>query len=185
MDYQAWLHQNSSSDVVAERRMANVYTLVDSLQSTIDKDESEEDDIQSAVAKLVLRDLLDRQQEDDDAMDKVQLMTLHASKGLEFPHVYIIGMEEELLPHRASIEEDNIEEERRLCYVGITRAKRTLALTYCSKRKQYGEMIDCAASRFLDELPFDDLVWEGEEKDPQLNQQRGQETLSGLKGLFD
>ncbi len=101
-------------------------------------------------------------------------MTLHAAKGLEFPHVYIIGMEEKLLPHRASIEEDNIEEERRLCYVGITRAKRTLALTYCSKRKQYGEMIDCAASRFLDELPFDDMVGEGEEKDPQLNQQRGQ-----------
>ena len=84
-----------------------------------------------------------------------------------------------------SIEEDNIEEERRLCYVGISRAKRTLALTYCGKRKQYGEMIDCCASRFLDELPYEDLVWEGEEKDAALNQQRGQQTLSGLKNLFD
>ena len=112
-------------------------------------------------------------------------MTLHASKGLEFPHVYIIGMEEELLPHRSSIEEDNIEEERRLCYVGITRAKQTLALTYCAKRKQYGDMLDCLPSRFLDELPFDDLLWEGEEKDEALNQERGQETLAGLKGLFD
>ncbi len=185
MDYEAWLHQNSSSGAVAERRMANVYTLIDSLQSTVDKQEDEQEDIQSAVAKLVLRDLLDRQEDEDETMDKVQLMTLHASKGLEFPHVYIIGMEEELLPHRASIEEDNIEEERRLCYVGITRAKRTLALTYCGKRKQYGEMIDCAPSRFLDELPYEDLVWEGEEKDVALNQERGQETLSGLKNLFD
>ena len=185
MDYEAWLHQNSSSSAVAERRMANVHTLIDSLQSTVEKAEEEEDDIQSAVAKLVLRDLLDRQEEDDDDIDKVQLMTLHASKGLEFPHVYIIGMEEELLPHRSSIEEDNIDEERRLCYVGITRAKQTLALTYCGKRKQYGEMIDCAPSRFLDELPFDDLVWEGEEKDAELNQERGKETLAGLRNLFD
>ncbi|WP_101758743.1 DNA helicase Rep [Oceanicoccus sp. KOV_DT_Chl] len=185
IDYEAWLHQNSSSAAVAERRMANVYTLVDSLQSTIDKAEEEDDDIQSAVAKLVLRDLLDRQEDEDEAMDKVQLMTLHASKGLEFPHVYIIGMEEEILPHRSSIEEDNIDEERRLCYVGITRAKQTLALSYCAKRKQYGEMIDCFPSRFLDELPFDDLIWEGEEKNIELNQERGKETLSGLKNLFD
>ncbi|MEE8057667.1 MAG: DNA helicase Rep [Pseudomonadales bacterium] len=184
IDYAAWLHQNSSSSIVAERRLANVYSLIDSLQSTLDKADDEEDDIQSAVAKLVLQDLLNRQEE-DDAIDKVQLMTLHASKGLEFPHVYIIGMEEALLPHRSSIEEDTIEEERRLCYVGITRAKRTLALTYCGKRKHYGEMVDCAPSRFLDELPFDDLVWEGEEKDAELNQQRGRETLSGLKNLFD
>lgn len=187
MDYEAWLHQNSSSAAVAQRRMANVYTLVDSLQSTLDRDDSGEDDtgIQSAVAKLVLRDLLDRQQDEDESMEKVQLMTLHASKGLEFPHVYIVGLEEELLPHRNSIEDDNVEEERRLCYVGITRARKTLCLTYCGKRKQFGEMIDCTPSRFLDELPFDDLAWEGEEKDPELNLERGQETLSGLKGLFD
>lgn len=184
IDYEAWLHQNSSSSAVAERRMANVFILLDSLQSTIDKADDDEADIQAAVAKLVLRDLLDRQQEEDDS-DKVQLMTLHASKGLEFPHVYIIGMEEELLPHRNSIEDDNIEEERRLFYVGITRAQRTLALTFCGQRKQYGEMLDCAPSRFLDEMPFEDLAWEGEEKDIELNQSRGKETLSGLRDLFD
>jgi len=188
IDYEAWLHQNSSSAGVAERRMANVWILVDSLQATIERsneDDDDSNDIQGAVAKLLLRDLMERKQEDDESADKVQLMTLHASKGLEFPHVYIIGMEEELLPHRASIEEDNIEEERRLCYVGITRAKQTLALTYCGKRKQYGQMIDCAPSRFLDELPFEDLQWEGEEKDPDLNRERANETLAGLKNLFD
>ena len=98
---------------------------------------------------------------------------------------HVVGMEEDILPHRVSVEQGDIEEERRLCYVGITRAKQTLALTYCSKRKQYGELIDCAPSRFLDELPYDDLVWEGEEKDLQLNQQKAEDTLSGLKGLFD
>ena len=185
IDYEAWLHQNSSSAAVAERRMANVYVLIDSVQSTLEKNEDEDSTIQAAVAKLVLRDLMERQEEEDESMEKVQLMTLHASKGLEFPHAYVIGMEEELLPHRSSIEEDNIEEERRLCYVGITRAKQTLTLTYCAKRKQFGELIDCIPSRFLDELPFDDVIWEGEQRDKQLNQERGQQTLSGLKDLFD
>jgi DNA helicase-2/ATP-dependent DNA helicase PcrA len=118
--------------------------------------------------------------------DCVQLMTMHSAKGLEFPLVFMVGMEEGLFPSQRSLEEEGkLEEERRLCYVGITRAKQTLAMTYCGKRKQYGEMIDCSPSRFLDEMPFDDLVWEGEEKDLQLNQARGQETLSGLKNLFD
>ena len=78
-----------------------------------------------SVPSLVLRDLMERQEE-EDLSDQVQLMTLHASKGLEFPHVFMVGMEEDLLPHRNSIEDNNIEEERRLTYVGITLAQRTL-----------------------------------------------------------
>jgi superfamily I DNA/RNA helicase len=66
------------------------------------------------------------------------MMTLHASKGLEYPSVYILGVEEEILPHRSSIEADTVEEERRLAYVGITRAKRNLTMTFAAKRKQYG-----------------------------------------------
>lgn len=69
--------------------------------------------VEDAIGKLVLRDMLERQQEEEDGAEGVQMMTLHASKGLEFPYVFIMGMEEEILPHRSSIEADTIEEERR------------------------------------------------------------------------
>ncbi|MCB1848367.1 MAG: ATP-binding domain-containing protein, partial [Halieaceae bacterium] len=115
----------------------------------------------------------------------VQLMTLHASKGLEFPHVYMIGVEENLLPHRVSVEEDNIAEERRLAYVGITRAQQSLTMTMALKRRQFGETINCEASRFIAELPQDDLQWQGGGADTtEANEERGQETLAGLKDLF-
>ena len=94
-------------------------------------------------------------------------------------------MEEKLLPHRASIEEDNIEEERRLAYVGITRAQQTLSMTMALKRHQFGETINCEPSRFIAELPQDDLQWQGGGQDTQdANEERGQETLAGLKDLF-
>jgi ATP-dependent DNA helicase Rep len=190
IDYEGWLHQNSASSKAAEKRMENVFYLVESLQKTIDKnssddDEGEESRIEDAVAKLVLRDMMERQEE-EDLSDQVQLMTLHASKGLEFPHVFMVGMEEELLPHRNSIEDNNIEEERRLTYVGITRAQRTLTMTLAGKRKQFGEMSETTPSRFLDELPVEDVEWEGfGEQSPQQNLAKGEATLANLLNLFD
>jgi len=130
--------------------------------------------------------LSDEVSEDEDDGDKVQLLTLHAAKGLEFPHVYIIGVEEDILPHRNSIEGDAVEEERRLCYVGITRARQTLTLSFCAKRKQYGDFLNCSPSRFLDELPSEDVEWEGRESaDPAQSKQRANATLAGLKNLLD
>ena len=139
----------------------------------------------SVLGKLVLRDMLERQQEEEEGAEGVQMMTMHASKGLEFPSVYIIGFEEEILPHRSSIEADTIEEERRLAYVGITRAKRNLALTFAAKRKQYGEIIDCSPSRFLDELPQEDLVWEGQEDTPvEVKTARGNDALASMRAML-
>lgn len=183
IDYEAWLHQNSSSPQVAERRMANVWILMDSLQDTLNRMQEDNDEagIEDAIARLVLRDMLEQQEQEDDS-DRVQLMTLHSAKGLEYPHVYIIGMEEDLLPHRNSVDEGNIEEERRLAYVGITRAKQTLALTFAAQRKQFGEMLNCTPSRFLDELPDGDLAWEGKEKEPdKAKRDRGHAALDSLK----
>ena len=187
MEYQDWLLQTSSGPPMAEKRMANVETLISSLQSSLEKAVTKNDnaDMGDAVARLVLMDLLERQEEEDET-DRVQMMTLHSAKGLEFPHVFLMGMEEELLPHRNAVDEGNVEEERRLAYVGITRAKRTLAITLARKRKQYGELVECSPSRFLDELPEDDLEWQGRgDDDPSKNLEQGQATLAGLKGMFE
>ncbi len=182
MDYAGWLDSISSSEDVAERRMGNVDFLLDGLQRIMTEDRVS---LEDAIARMVLRDLLEQQDEEEKGPDSVQLMTLHASKGLEFPHVYIVGVEENLLPHRASIDDGNIEEERRLAYVGITRARQTLTLTMALKRSQYGETVECEPSRFIDELPADDLVFQGAgQGSSEDNEARGQETLAELKGLF-
>jgi ATP-dependent DNA helicase Rep len=92
-----------------------------------------------------------------EAADEVRLSTLHAAKGLEFPHVFLVGLEEGILPHREAIDAGSVDEERRLMYVGLTRAQETLHLSYCVTRKRAGEKVDCAPSRFLAELAQEDL----------------------------
>ena len=122
----------------------------------------------------------------EEELDQVQLMTLHASKGLEFPYVYMVGMEEGFLPHQSSIDEDNIDEERRLAYVGITRAQKELTFTLCKERRQYGELVRPEPSRFLLELPQDDLIWEQERKvvSAEERMQKGQSHLANLKAMM-
>ena len=186
IDYEGWLHQNSSSTAAAEKRFQNIDFLITALSDSLQRqeDDGDEPSMETAISRLILRDMMERQEEEQE-WDRVSLMTIHASKGLEFPHVYIIGMEEELLPHRTSIEEDNIEEERRLAYVGITRARKTLTLTYAGKRKLYGETFETEPSRFLSELPPEDIAWIGKDTSSvEDNRAKGRETMDGLLGLF-
>ncbi|AHL73970.1 ATP-dependent DNA helicase Rep [Stutzerimonas stutzeri] len=185
IDYETWVRAQTSSDKAADFRMGNVWFLIDALKNTLEKDEEGGMTIEEAIAKLVLRDMLERQQEEEEGAEGVQMMTLHASKGLEFPYVFILGMEEEILPHRSSIEADTIEEERRLAYVGITRARQNLAMTFAAKRKQYGEIIECMPSRFLDELPQEDLEWEGGEDAPvEVKAARGNDALAAMRAML-
>jgi ATP-dependent DNA helicase Rep len=190
IDYQDWLRQNASSDAAANKRWENINLLISQIEyalkdSDSDSIEADKNPIEAAISKIILRDILDREQE-ESADDKVQLLTLHAAKGLEFLHVFLIGMEEDVLPHRNSIEGDQIEEERRLAYVGITRAQRTLTMTSAAQRTQFGETSATTPSRFVDELPQDDLVRMGgnTEASAEQNQAAGEESLDALKSLF-
>ncbi|GLX78409.1 ATP-dependent DNA helicase Rep [Thalassotalea insulae] len=160
INYEDWLYDTSPSAKAAEMRMKNVTELFSWVTQMLEGSDDEEPmTLPQIVTRLTLRDMMERNEEEEFA-DQVQLMTLHASKGLEFPYVFLIGMEEGLLPHQTSIDEDNVEEERRLAYVGVTRAQRELIFTYARERRQFGEVARTEVSRFLYELPQNDLNWE-------------------------
>ncbi|WP_201539519.1 UvrD-helicase domain-containing protein [Psychrobacter sp. 1044] len=147
-----------------KNRIDNIDMLYTSIQSLINRAEEDEDrTIDTIIRKLVLLDMLEQQQEEENT-NKVNLMTLHAAKGLEFDFVYIMGLEEEMLPHRNSILSETVEEERRLMYVGITRARRELTLTLATQRRAGGQMRVTSESRFLDELPEEHIDWPAKAK---------------------
>lgn len=185
--YEDWLRQTSPSPKAAEMRMKNVSELYGWIVADLTGDNSDQEvkSLREIVQRLTLRDLMERGEDEHDA-DQVQLMTLHASKGLEFPYVYLPGMEEGILPHQSSIDEDNVDEERRLAYVGITRAQREITFLLCKERRQYGELIKPEPSRFLEELPVDDLLWE-RVKAPVTQAERiekGVNHIANLRSMF-
>jgi ATP-dependent DNA helicase Rep len=183
--YEDWLRDICNDPVIAEKRMANVLDLLDWLKRLAQRDD-ESLDLSDLVAKICLIGMLESNDE-EEASDHVYLMTMHAAKGLEFPHVFIAGFEEGILPHHASLEEDRLSEERRLAYVGITRAKKTLTLSFANRRKRQGEIVECEPSRFLSELPEDDLAWEGKDHPtpPEEKQERGRAYLENIRELLN
>jgi ATP-dependent DNA helicase Rep len=190
--YDAWLKETCDSLEAAEKRIENVLELTGWLRRLAKQEQQDEPStFAELVARLSLIGMLDNE-DDENQSDQVSLMTLHAAKGLEFPHVFIVGMEEGLLPHRSSIDagaanaDTAIEEERRLAYVGITRAKKSLAFSYALRRKRYGEVVSCEPSRFLNELPADDLQWEGKgaNVNPEQKQDRGAAHVAHLRNLL-
>ena len=143
---------------IASRRLENL----EEVQQAVSRFEQRLDGSEPALTQFLRSSALVRgpqDQEDDPQDDVVTLMTLHSAKGLEFPYVLMVGVEEDLLPHKKLVEEGGeISEERRLCYVGITRARKRLWITSAAHRRWHGKMTPRYASRFLSELPDGDGV---------------------------
>jgi ATP-dependent DNA helicase Rep len=188
--YGQWLGENSKTTESAGRKMNNVLELISWLKRIADKDSSAQKPLAEIIASIMLMDILERNQE-EQASDQVSLMTLHSAKGLEFQHVFLVGMEENILPHQNSLESDDlngtscIEEERRLAYVGITRAQHSLTFSYCTHRKRYGDVTECQPSRFLNELPIAELEWANKKQlSADVIKERGKVNLQNLKTML-
>jgi ATP-dependent DNA helicase Rep len=163
--------------VLRERRLGNLAELVEWLRAM--RKEGAAGDL---AAQLALLGQGDR----DEPGNAVRLMTLHSAKGLEFRFVAIVGLEEGSLPHEGSLADGRIEEERRLMYVGLTRAKEQVALLYAKRSRRYGELVANEPSRFLSELPADDLHWSGRdaERDAAHREEMASAHLARLASLL-
>ena len=145
----------------AENRVRNLQDLVASMDDGEREMLPPLERLQSFLEELALDG--DREDEKESTGDTVTLITMHSCKGLEFPHVYIVGLEDGLLPHSRSKVEGTLDEERRLFYVAITRAMQSLTISHCTGRKKYGQITPCYPSPFLMELPAE-LVEHADEK---------------------
>lgn len=151
--YLEHLQSGGGQEVNVRRRVDNVVEVVDALASY--EARSERASLSRFLERIALEpSSAQKKGEEEEAPDEVVMMTFHSSKGLEFPVVFMVGCEENLLPHEQSLRErGGIEEERRLCYVGITRAKKLLTITLCKQRMRHGEAEDRTPSRFLADIP--------------------------------
>ncbi|MCL1623652.1 UvrD-helicase domain-containing protein [Moraxella sp. Tifton1] len=182
--YIDFIKQDSKTPQQEKNRLDNIELLYQSITTLIERAEDEDDKtIEAVIRKMMLLDMLEQQQEEENT-NKVNLMTLHAAKGLEFDYVYIIGVEEEILPHRNSLLEENIEEERRLMYVGITRAKLELTLMLAQKRRAGKDFKQTTPSRFLDELPIEHVDYPARRSAQQNPKQTAQEYLSNIQAML-
>ncbi|WP_153111980.1 UvrD-helicase domain-containing protein [Propionivibrio limicola] len=177
--YEAWLF-NEEERRAAQTRWGNVQELVKWLTT---KGEEDKKTLLELTQMIALINMLDKQA-DGNAPDAVQLSTLHAAKGLEFKHVFLIGVEEGVLPHRESMDPVKLEEERRLMYVGITRAQRSLHVSYSEKRKQGKELIPCEPSRFINEMGKDDLRFSGGKADSVPDKASASARLAAMKAML-
>ncbi len=180
IDYEAWLF-DTHEPRQAESKWSNVSDFVGWINR---KSAADEKTLLAMTQTIALMNLLESREEETDA---VSLSTLHAAKGLEYGHVFMVGVEEGVLPHERSESPEQIEEERRLMYVGITRAQRSLQISYCIKRRRGKEWQSCEASRFLKELPADDVILAGAVpagSAPEVSKDEGMAKLARLKAML-
>ena len=175
--YEAWLFEHCDTRE-AESKWSNVRDFVGWLGR---KGEEDGKNLLELTQTIALMSMLDKE---DPDFDGVQMATLHASKGLEFPHVFLVGVEEGLLPHQSSVDEDKVDEERRLMYVGITRAQRSLNLTWCERRKSGKEFRACEPSRFIAEMGGDIRMNDRKTAQP-VTKEEGKARLANLMAMFE
>ncbi len=181
IDYLPWIERACKTDSERQQRGEGIFSVIDSLRKHCEKGKN----LQAFLDHSALAS--DREDEDLEKKQGATLITLHASKGLEFPIVFLVGLEEGVLPHSRSIAEGTKDEERRLLYVGITRAKDQLTLTYCATRIKWGQETGCQPSSFIGELDdeflnhttYDDILGAEPSSDELDN------FFGGLKGLLD
>ena len=171
--YIEWVKRNSKNEQEEDMRRSSIDDVVQQLKDASKKGLN--------LQKFLDKSALAREREDDNDIDKqrgVTLITLHASKGLEYPVVYLVGLEEGILPHKRSIEEGTTDEERRLLYVGITRAQDKLTLTWCSVRTKWGQQHAGEVSKFL--MALDDKYVEHMDYDDIMGEEASEEDLSNF-----
>jgi len=159
--YLGELRRSEKDAESAENRVRNLQDLVASMDDGERQVLPPPERLQSFLEELALDG--DREDEKENTGDAVTLITMHSCKGLEFPHVYIVGLEDGLLPHSRAKEDGTLDEERRLFYVAITRAMQSLTISHCAGRKKYGQITPCYPSPFLKELPAE-LIEHADEK---------------------
>jgi superfamily I DNA/RNA helicase len=152
IEYLPWLERGCKTDNEKQQRQEGIGEVLTELSKALQRGKS--------LRKFLDDSALASDREDDDLEKKsgATLITLHASKGLEFPSVFLVGLEEGVLPHQRSVVEGTKDEERRLLYVGITRAQQRLAMTYCTVRMKWGQEVSCQPSSFILELDDEHLI---------------------------
>jgi superfamily I DNA/RNA helicase len=145
------LHRQEKNPENSESRVRNLKEFMATMDRPAGGGTSPAERLQNFLEEITLDS--DREEEEENTGDAVTLITMHSCKGLEFPHVYIVGLEDGLLPHSRSKAEGTLDEERRLFYVAVTRAMQTLTISHCGGRKKYGQVLPCHPSPFLKELP--------------------------------
>ncbi len=170
------LRRSEKNPEEGENRVRNLRELIATLDNAGEPSAPAAGRLQCFLEDVTLD--AEREEDKEKASDAVTLITMHSCKGLEFPRVYIVGLEEGLLPHSRSTVEGTLAEERRLFYVAVTRAMHTLAISHCAGRKRYGTLIPCHPSRFLKELPAE--LIEEPESTP-VSQERGKNLFAALR----
>jgi ATP-dependent DNA helicase Rep len=176
--YEEYLYEEENIKT-AQKKWENIKNLIQWLSKKSEKDNKT---LLELLHTITLINILENSH--DEEIDTIKLSTLHAAKGLEYNYVYIIGCEEGIIPHQESLTNNNIEEERRLIYVGITRAKKELNLSYCEKRRNGGELKLTEASRFINEMGIDNIFDTKLHKNQKITPDNLQNKLKQLQTLL-